>query len=777
MDNINKLKIDSLSIKNFKGILSLNVRFEEKNIVVLDGPNGYGKTTIFDAIDIILTGFPRKFKSAAIDARHMYDCSPIHNDQAKPMELSLSLKSSEESINIRRCFGAATKGRCKDYNIKNVFDSSTLYINDNLSSQSDLEGVIDYSSIITHFNVLNYVEQDENTFFIKKNPKERYDDLSSILGAHNQVVELEKIRKYHDLIKKILGNKSKRKKEIIKANKNVVYLQNVNISYLRLLMDQDYMWDRESISNSNIETHQEYLRVINSVKNLIENKQFIADIKYSDTLHRYIKNEVFLQKIITEFWHINNFELLQKEDIKRQELEKRNVIISLILTSITNLEYKMLIDEVELDLLRSKDLKIDVNLFKIEVESIISLKASLSTHNAILSDLNDRQKELLRLFSKNNEITGLKDNECPTCGFEWSTSSQMLEEIQKTSNKIFQVYNSTNKQIEKKKSDFRTYYLDEIQNSLSNEIDTNKKIISSLISGAEFTKLTNHYNEFSREFNVFLNLLTNDHKYSVINIINTPEPDNKEEIKKKIIDIIKENIPDISLSEDIQIAILSTFQSYFDSKLELIKKLELIDIESKRKYIENQYYNAINGEIKQIEIDSEALQGELARVNEIIDIYDEKIKEYTSKIINQVTIPFYIFTGKILQNHSLGTGLVLDLSIGGKDPSFKITPRGNEHEVSYTLSSGQLSATVVSLMLVLNIVYNKSKFGTILIDDPLQTMDEINSHSLIELLKHNFGDQQIILSTHENEYSKLFRYKYAKFNLSQKNISLKNEII
>ena len=79
-------------------------------------------------------------------------------------------------------------------------------------------------------------------------------------------------------------------------------------------------------------------------------------------------------------------------------------------------------------------------------------------------------------------------------------------------------------------------------------------------------------------------------------------------------------------------------------------------------------------------------------------------------------------------------------------------------------------------MLVLNKVFNQSKLGTILIDDPLQTLDEINTHSLVELLKYNFSDQQLILSTHEDRYSKFIRYKYEKFGLTGKAINMKNEI-
>lgn len=48
-----------LSLKNFKYITDerpLEFQFDNRNIVILDGQNGYGKTTLFDAIEILLTG-------------------------------------------------------------------------------------------------------------------------------------------------------------------------------------------------------------------------------------------------------------------------------------------------------------------------------------------------------------------------------------------------------------------------------------------------------------------------------------------------------------------------------------------------------------------------------------------------------------------------------------------------------------------------------------------------------------------------------------------------
>ena len=52
-------------------------------------------------------------------------------------------------------------------------------------------------------------------------------------------------------------------------------------------------------------------------------------------------------------------------------------------------------------------------------------------------------------------------------------------------------------------------------------------------------------------------------------------------------------------------------------------------------------------------------------------------------------------------------------------------------------------------MLAMNKLYvgDDDQLGFLLIDDPVQTMDDINMASLVELLRNEFDDKQMILST------------------------------
>ncbi|MBN0474010.1 chromosome segregation protein SMC, partial [Pseudomonas aeruginosa] len=85
----------------------------------------------------------------------------------------------------------------------------------------------------------------------------------------------------------------------------------------------------------------------------------------------------------------------------------------------------------------------------------------------------------------------------------------------------------------------------------------------------------------------------------------------------------------------------------------------------------------------------------------------------------------------------------------------------SDHDILNTMSSGQISAVVIALTLALHRVYS-TKFSSILIDDPVQTMDDINMASLVEVLRNDFSEKQIILSTHEDKVARYFTYKYLK---------------
>lgn len=102
-----------------------------------------------------------------------------------------------------------------------------------------------------------------------------------------------------------------------------------------------------------------------------------------------------------------------------------------------------------------------------------------------------------------------------------------------------------------------------------------------------------------------------------------------------------------------------------------------------------------------------------------------------------------------------------------------------KHDILNTFSSGQLSGFVLAFLFAMNKQYIKASsddIGFILIDDPVQTMDDINISSLIEVLRNDFSDKQIILSTHEMDKENYILYKFYKYNKIGQSFNVKEEI-
>ncbi|KTC23195.1 hypothetical protein AO392_00340 [Pseudomonas putida] len=201
-------------------------------------------------------------------------------------------------------------------------------------------------------------------------------------------------------------------------------------------------------------------------------------------------------------------------------------------------------------------------------------------------------------------------------------------------------------------------------------------------------------------------------------------------------------------------------------------------VEQKLRYLESSFYSSFQNVLKDIAVHTEnakkleGVEQELARI--AVKVL-KKIRQYKKKLIGDIEIPFYIYSGKILQSHQsgIGQGVFLKDPTGGDELKNVrlVSNYQRDHDVLNTMSSGQISAVVISLTLALNKIYAK-KFSPILIDDPVQTMDDINMSSLVELLRNEFPDRQIVLSTHEDKVAKYFVYKYLKYGRKVRQLNL-----
>ena len=210
---------------------------------------------------------------------------------------------------------------------------------------------------------------------------------------------------------------------------------------------------------------------------------------------------------------------------------------------------------------------------------------------------------------------------------------------------------------------------------------------------------------------------------------------------------------------------------------DIINKIGPDDIERKRKYILLQFYKSfdkLRDEIQTLEKQRETLSEIKVQLKEYSSALDTAIDAYKKQIIDEIEIPFFVpffvYSSRLLQSYQGGQGVLME----NDGESIRFKSPGKEHDVLYTMSSGQLSAVLLSFSLALNKIYAGDGIKTVLIDDPIQCMDDINMISFVELLRREFSDCQIILSTHEENFSNFIRYKFKKYGLVAQAITLKD---
>lgn len=122
---------------------------------------------------------------------------------------------------------------------------------------------------------------------------------------------------------------------------------------------------------------------------------------------------------------------------------------------------------------------------------------------------------------------------------------------------------------------------------------------------------------------------------------------------------------------------------------------------------------------------------------------------------------FHLYSGRLIQNYQRGLGLFIE-SKDGNQLRFA-TAEYSDNDAMLSMSSGQISALSLAFFLSLNRVY--SSVPMIMIDDPSQSLDEINIASLTDLLRCELKDRQLIVSSHEDDTSSCMRYRFTRAGL------------
>lgn len=822
---MNDFYIKKVYILNFRGYSGFNeYNFVDNdgnpyNIVLLSGPNGYGKTTLLDSIEWCLTGNIKRvmddynnrctIKSEKTERSYKGLIRNV-NETNKEVFVEVEMIYKNEDIKIYRKFNGENELEAFDRELTEF----NIECSDNI--RDEVEEII--KGMETEFTFNNICSYDKNIELYKKGRNDIYkffeDCYSEFYEAKKIIENLEKLK---DRLLDIKDSKSKKfdrlngdlnlKKELLKT---VNSIDNIKIrKYPKNKLFNGEIDIDDSIINNKVDIDEKLnnqleiltnilnKKISDNLKKVKEKELFTVKLDEIDEFAKiYKQKEEFFNKIKNIDFNIINLELKEVELFKRninKSIDKFLEYISEIINN-TDSELKYIPE--------SRVITIDNNLKLINknLDLIFVLEKEKKKY-----DSNSDLVKVMRYLVDNEQVYKLyseDNNKCPLCGKEDFSKSEIssvakdfLGEKDKARQQLIDNIKSCNNEIK--------IYVDNIKEIIESSLTEKEKELLGLIeykkSLDDLYKLANKYTLDINELD--LNRISNkkveiQKEIYILKIEKINEDYTIELLKNsKMPYIIKYNkeleeyreydskskiklLDSIIFQLDKNISILDNKvinDEYKKIKIETIKdKIDIIKdyISYTKSNNLNVEINKLNKEIKYYESEIEILNNKLKKVSELKKAINKEKTESEKKENERISKPLNDIYKKITRNTNIKEiNLKKDnaknkSSLEIKDIEGNNTPFGN------IMSTGQISTLAISMYLAKALLNRNSSFKVYLMDDPIQTMDDLNILSLIDLLRFQFMENeedrimnQLFISTCDEDLENLIYHKMSSFNI------------
>lgn len=775
----NTIVINKIFLDNYKLFENFTLDFRE-GLNIFDGPNGYGKTSLFDAIEFLITGDIKRVTTCeVVDGKCKYQKVFFVKDYKKDTIIKAEFcKDNKKFVLIKKVEGHE-KRDSSTYNnpkkLKEITDTYLVYDFDDFDdveySDKHLVSLAKLERIQTElfgetsqtlYKLLYYIQQEDRLDYFKNNETGRMGSINSLFQITDEK------RKYDSMksAKKELGTIVKYLEgQIADLQKNLcVDLENelgAQVKYRRLLK-KDVLWDIEAPIISSKKSFEHTRHILDGIREIVLNlEQLRIDLKNSKynallnkeelktQLRAYVIMRYIGDDIETYIENKNKFLFLKEESKKIKDLDYLNI------------EYMQIGKYVD---------KSDI---------CKQLIQKVSDYSRIEKNVHETQQsinELIRIreqLMRNSEESNIfEDGKCPYCGYNWKEKEQLLNNVKKTSKDVNTLLGTAGKQMKNIADAISEVFLQDVWGDV-------EALISQLGSDA----LLNAFMEFDEKDILnkykYIDKFLNDNMFE-IGLADKFSVNNMEKDIQQIQNAIKNAIcvlPEEYYQKKSEYQFDSLLKEYFFS-IEEVAELKEEDILQKAEFLKYKFILQEREKTKKIEnlIRKKAcLKDEIIKkLNQYIKDWKTSIDKYQGNIISQIEIPFYIYSARILQSYQGGQGILIRDKDGKEElNSIRFTTPNEEHDILYTMSSGQLSGILLAFSLALHKVFVNEGLNIMLIDDPVQCMDDLNVVSFVELLRTEFPNIQLLISTHENSFAGYIGYKYKKYDLPVKRCNLK----
>ena len=764
-------KIARIEVSSFKAFKYIDLNLGTSSLLTLDGPNGYGKTSIFDAVELLLTGQIKRihnlFSTLMTKKQKNYDDNLFWNTRSGKQDLSIKIEFLDGDRRLVlarqapvRAFDTKANNRADEFKHFSLYElpnfDSKAYTADNKRENEFLDEVFG-KNFRENFSFLNYLEQGQNKL-LHTRVDERKDALGSLFNTSDIATEIENSKSVEAKITRYIGDDERKAKEAsleaeCTALREVLQADLGSVEYKKLsTTESEPSWDKEvPFPTYDPEAHTQFLESINKLNELLPLKAAIRIRAKNEEIEADVKqNSELLSSLAKLGLDMNKLDDLDKTRNELDQLAKASRIIKKGTSDITAEQARMLPGWATGRL----------EWFESQIETRSNLQRKNVANDSAAAELARLKQRLLEEHAKLYP----SDRFCPLCGNDWKVHASMLEAVEERAEKIADVLDEDGKAlvalitsmttelsalenyIQGREAVLKSQYNDALHESLK-EAKSRLPAVQQLAErlGAENIHITFKFNDDEVVVAARLEELRNLMRANKMNEALVPPEDWRQTINAAFKDL----------------------QDFYT--------LDPQDLKNKEHYIKVKANEAQSvrlqkclEELQKIQRENDAAGKAKDKVKKLHTTLKKAEQKYSDQTISEIELIFHIYSGRLIQNYQRGLGLFLD-SRDGKQLRF-LTAEKSEHDAVMSMSTGQVSALSLAFFLSLNKVY--SDVPMILIDDPSQSLDEVNIASLTDLLRCELNHCQLIVSSHEEDISAYMRYRFSRAGLATRSLNM-----
>lgn len=780
-----KYYLDKLYVCNFKPFAYIDagdkpyyeIDFNQGNArasMLFSGPNGYGKSSIFQAIEFGLMG-EQKTKVYVDKIRTIQEHIFINNLE-KPCFVALQLKSeTNQAVTIVRYAQKGTvinrveqQREAVEFHVYILEEAFAYERFEQMRQQPGLPKEAtkeDLSRRLGEKNIQewlkrNYIKQEQENAFIMQNDMERVNMLKGFTD-----MELDGYFKPFQDEKKVVEDECRelegRIKELLKKiDEEIEAGQGERPVCEKIMEGEVFDWDKAEYQES--DPFMDYASKAERTLKYIESIDLYRNYHCSELLSAIKDKEVYYQEFILA--------LFEPEKLAEYRSSyRRNVYLRELIHDEDSL-YKKPINKTYLP----EKLAEDIQSVR---ERKIAFQETLNEKQRVYRSFEEMHK---RIKGSENTVAEVFSEKCPLCGSDFKEEGKSLSlaiaEAAKMVQNMRDMLDSSHE--EQQRSISEAYRTAEIRVEMEARKERNDREVFEAIESLE--KYTNQVNQLKNEIGELIELsgqlenteaicFTSEHAFRT-------KYHNVEDVKK-IADKLKAIIDGIEIKEQ---SGEFELQTYHENKqwTRMIQKAEEGLSDKIKGKIGQLKWLAREKEAKEYAQNKEEYKRLLSeyqrgfekklKLDKIIACRERAKKRYMENVAKYLEIPLYIYSGKLMQTSQNDLGITCFTGIKNDElTQFKMTAGQNQGkgklDITEKFSAGQRAVANIALILALKKIA-VANLDIFMIDDPCQSLDELNIASFVEIMKNEFSDTQLILSTHEDKIAAYMKYKFEKAN-------------